>query len=296
MDYMKNLPTGIILLISASAFLAGLIQTEMNSNIITLTQEKNLLENRLDQMREKANDIYIHDLLLINEATRRVTEIRLLDFDLLHKGGNLTAEELNAIHAKITWLLWQMQSYLKVLDLSEIYRHFLVNTSDYIIASKEVDGYEYTITKKYHDENKVIENLTATEVYGMLHSFTELSGWEAPEWFYYPVGDFRTYLYAPLKAVRDKIDDLAVRTDTLSFNADRIGLGVSLTTIAVILSAAMATRMNEKKMTHDLSVIQAELDQGKTEIISESDLIPISVLLIAATLSILGVIIPIIFS
>ncbi|MFX1514725.1 MAG: hypothetical protein ACFFC6_00305 [Promethearchaeota archaeon] len=296
MSQMKNLPTGIILLISASAFVAGLIQTDLTSNSVTLSQEKKLLENRLDRMREKANDIYIHELVTINEATHRATEIRLLDIDLSHNIASMTADEVNSVYSQIKFLLEQMKSYLEALDLAKMYSHFQVNDSDYVIASEEEDGYEYTITKQYHNENKVIENQTANMVYGFLYSYLEVSSLGAPGWFYYPVGDFRTFLYTPLKAVQDEIDDLAVRIDTLSFRADRIGLGVSLTAIAVILSAAMATRINEKKMSYDLSVIQSNLDEGKTEIITESDLISIPVLLMAATLSILGVIIPIVFS
>ena len=92
-----------------------------------------------------------------------------------------------------------------------------------------------------------------------------------------------------MRSLQNDINEKLNNAENLENQASRIALGVALTTVAVVLSTAMANRLNQRKIEHEFEKIKEK--EGRL-INKRHDLISIPVLIIATILSLVGVVFP----
>ncbi|UCG01137.1 MAG: hypothetical protein JSW11_16155 [Candidatus Heimdallarchaeota archaeon] len=74
--------------------------------------------------------------------------------------------------------------------------------------------------------------------------------------------------------------------------ANRITIGVTITTVATILAAAMGSRMAEKKSDHHFSVMLADMKEDSSLLEGEFDILAFLGLILAFILSLFGLALP----
>ncbi len=85
----------------------------------------------------------------------------------------------------------------------------------------------------------------------------------------------------------------ADKANTYQSIADQITIGVSVTTIATVLSTAMASRLESKKSDHDISVLRADIIKDPSIIKPSKDKLAIIGLTSALVIAALGLLLPI---
>ncbi len=296
MKIIRYIPIIAILIVSVSAFFAGFMQNDYSVEADSLRKQRDDLQYQISRMEAKANSIYIHDIQNNDLGITYLFDAIMLDNQLSIVNDTLLPEQRDEYLTQIAWNLRWYSFTQTTLEEVKMFFHFQNTTSDYIIASKEIDGYEYNISKNLFDSIQPAKNTSAFDFYGDYYSYDSiiLIG-HAPKFIvqWADTGDSRWILRIPIDNLQAEVNSLSGQITDYEKQSESIGLWVSLTTVAAILSAAMANRVNEKKTDHDLSVIRADITDQKTRIVPETDLISIPILLLAALLSSLGVLIPI---
>jgi hypothetical protein len=302
MNLKNKVPIFVILFVSASAFIAGFYQSDFSSKAANLRQTRADLEFQLARMQDTVNTLIVSEIIVDLESWGFYNDAGIADVELNSTWDNITWSERNVLTFTIIDYLLRFQEYQLNLITGKMYQHFQISSSDYVIASIENDGYDYKITKSIFEEFEPVYETTAEERVGWFFTYDIFSSKSyAPTYFIelkrvykgYPEDYFKRVFYKPVENLQEEITKISQLIEENENRADTIQLAVSITTISVILSTAMANRINENKTEYDLSIIKATLSDEKVEIVAKSDKISIPVLLTAAILSSLGVLIPI---
>jgi len=143
-----------------------------------------------------------------------------------------------------------------------LYRHFKTTTSSFYIAREDPDGYDFLVTgetwQAFVDSYGLpVEVYSAEEYYGgSFKQFAEIKAhvnhpvdpvtWQE---IFIQVGgalEFKLdyFLFSQVRTLQDEINEKLDEANILENQANGIALGVSLTTVGVILSTPMVTRLN----------------------------------------------------
>jgi hypothetical protein len=196
------------------------------------------------------------------------------------------------------------------LEISDMFIHFLGSNGDFII---EGEGYTLVISEsrwnEWNSEYGIpIEVMTPFEYYGQFESYEDIQALpldgrpqnylfnhlgygqeEFPRIVGWVPDMFPFFLGYELSEYNQEIITLRSEITILETLISRIGLGVSLTAVAVILSSAMGNRINQRKTDRNFEILKQK--EG-IRIEKKKDLISIPVLIIATLVSLLGIILP----
>ncbi len=302
--------TVIILFISGSAFLAGFLQEFYAGSAADMRRDAENLQTILIRMENRALFLYEKDIDFTYKSFDHMRQAHLLDveYDLLY--STLTPNERMNYLVKIVEALRSELECWTAMNVVIWYRYFNEHPQwDYNIATKEDDGYDLIINWEMWSSyvstyGLPVEVMTPAEYYGNFFSYDDIQSLPfeyrpidyltMKEIFFKPIHwvDYicRYFLFEQVRSTQEEIDQMLEVFVNLEAQASSIGLGVAMTTIAVVLSAAMANRLNQKKIESEFEKIR---EKEERLIKKKHDLISIPVLIIATILSLLGVILPI---
>jgi hypothetical protein len=230
------------------------------------------------------------------------------EFDLLN--DTLLQAERDFYVKKIVELLMYRQSLQNSLMIIHLFRHFNVSTNDFVIALQENDGYDYRITyemwQNYIDDFGLpVYIWNASEYYGPFFSYPIIQTL-APEFRPYDPdtgqeififegggieGVMDYFLYSQVRSTQDSINTNNKIINSIESQANFISLAVSLTTVSMVLSTAMITRLNNKKLEQEFETLKAK--EGR-EPKAKRDILSIPVLVAAGILSTLAILLALI--
>ena len=95
-------------------------------------------------------------------------------------------------------------------------------------------------------------------------------------------------MFEEIEIATEKADQ-ATETEQI---ANRIAVGVSITTVASVLALAMSNRHENRIRDQHLSRIRADVLEDETIVISGTDWISLIILLIAALIAVIGLLYP----
>lgn len=297
----------IILFISGSAFLAGFLQEYYAGSAADIRRDAENLQVILTRMENRALFFLKNDLDFTYRAGDQLEQAHRLDVEYAYLNYTLTPNERGNYLTKIVSALTSGQTSWQALKFVQWYQYFKAHPQwDKNIATKEDDGYDLIITwerwSSYVDTYGLpVKELTPAEFYGNFSSYDEIQSLEYrpidlysdQEIFSKPIhwveSVIRYFLFDQVMSTQEEIDQMLEEYVNLETQASSVGLGVAMTTIAIVLSTAMANRLNQKKIENEFEKIR---EKEERLIKKKHDLISIPVLIIATILSLLGVILP----
>ncbi len=297
---------GIILFISGTAFIAGSLQENLSSQANSIQGQVLDLQDTLIRMESKAFFLTSRDISTTYKSIDIRLEAMLVDNEFDYLNSTISQNQRDFYVKKIVELLIYSQGMQNTLTVVHLYRHFNVTTADFVIAFQESDGYDYRITyEMWQMYNSLYGSpvyiWNASDYYGPYFSYSVIQAL-APEFrphdpdtgyeiFIFEGGGIESimdfFLYDQVRDIQDEINEKSGRVNNLESQATYISLGVSLTTVSILLSTAMITRVNHKKIEHEFKLLKEK--EGR-EVSIEHDYLSVPVLVIATFLSTLGII------
>ncbi len=298
------LATLTILLISGIAYVAGSFQEDYSSAATQMHEDARAMQDDLQRMESKAYFLMQRDVTRVREYNDLLMETIWVDreFELLN--SSIIPERREIYVRKAAEMLDQLNSYQSMLLILHLYRHFNGSTSTYWIASEESEGYDFSITWEMwtafideHGSPVAIE--TPMEYYGMYFSYSAIQ--ELP--FLMRPHDRETgaemfiredagveflceyFLLSQIQDLQNQIDQKLDEANAQEAIAERISVTVSLSTVAMLLATAMASRVNEREVLNEVVTLRAEMGQ---EVVSERDYGTVPILIVALALALLG--------
>jgi len=296
----------IILFISSCAFLAGFLQGDyIDSNNILLVeiQEK---ENDLNVIRGKITALLTNDrdeiLLNTNYLSRACEFIN----ELYYMAGNLTFEQNLTIKSNVVYLLRRINrtfDFFNVIIIEEAFNND--NTlNSFMFATDEEDGFDFSIMRSFWEEKDIIrpelfqQRLSRQLPNVSISVIDEILADPFCPQIYYKTGlsSFEALLNEIAFGKQSEINGLKEDSNQLKSITQKISTGVAIIAITTVLSAAMMSRLEDKKIEHNFSIVRKDILKDKNVVVSKTDRIAIPVLVIAAIISALGLVIPILMN
>ncbi|MFW9995765.1 MAG: hypothetical protein ACFFD4_27245 [Candidatus Odinarchaeota archaeon] len=306
MDWQNLLATAIILFISATAFTSGFFQAELMTQQAGLREQAGELNSQLDRMETRAEMMLASDPINQDRILSILIEAQQVDAELAILNSTLSPQERQCMTSHISELLNRRNAYARQTVTWKFYEYFEVNSNENSMAifTAEEEGFDYNITLSDYMAVTNTSNGNGITIQsrddfleekgflntGLLHTLNEL-----PEQFLSVkmlVG--RRVLFRPIYDKQLESSTMVLKSNQLEIRVNQISLGVSLTAIAVILSSVMTNRLNERKNNRKLADIKAAFTGDKIALKERPDLIAFPVLVIAAVLSTLGVLVPLV--
>ncbi|MFX0061881.1 MAG: hypothetical protein ACFFC7_06805 [Candidatus Hermodarchaeota archaeon] len=305
MNLKAKIPMIVILLIAVLAFSGGILQSMNLAEAGSIKETISELNTRISRMEDKFFDIRTHDVNNQNKAVDFYYEAEILDAQLYHLEGTISQNEKNVYLEKIAGYLRLVEAYSSTQWIVDMYVHFeeTGNTSDYVLASTDIEGFEYTISSDHWNNltppPAYLE--TADDKYSHFHYYTDLiNDFNAPQSFYRPRRPFtqnlNVILYLPIQELWEEVNVLESRVELLERQAGRIGLGVAITAVTAVITSTVAGQITEAKLEHDHQTIRAEIKEDEKLIKSKSTAFSIIILVLASGIAILGILIPLLMN
>jgi hypothetical protein len=269
-------------------------------------------------MESKAYSLMEQDLEYFHKAMDAKTEAIFIDneYEERNESTSMSPWQQYVYINEIIGALDKSIKYQNLLTVTKMHYNFIIkaNQADHYLTTKAEEGYDYIISyNSYVDYINlrwpVVLEKNSNQYYGnILYSSLQVRNdpnhptnplYNDNEIFFefnqskgiVSVTEF--FLFQPVFEVQEDIAELLSEADSLEIQASRIALGVSLTTVAVVLSGAMANRIDGRKMEQEFAKLREKEGRIPKE---KHDLISIPVLIIAAIISMLGIAFPIFFS
>ncbi|MFX0092552.1 MAG: hypothetical protein ACFFBD_12380 [Candidatus Hodarchaeota archaeon] len=323
LDFKENilenlLPVVIILIISCAGFMAGIIQNYQSGKADTLLDEQQRHERNADLMTSLARDLIEKDSNVIREIEKIIFEDMeqlILEWMWITDHSALPPEFIQASNFT---LLTEMRLKLESINakvretlLFHLYNHFVIETrsSNFTIAERIVDGFDYNITKEYWDQtargikeeigidiSDILHEETSGEVInqtifgGEFHNVSKLNQIEAhtPEKVF--VVEYPPLIHWILMGIiveeRVKAEMYEIQASDTMGSAEGLAIAVSVTTVAVVLSTAMSGRIERRRTARLISLIRADLKEDESLVLPALDIIAIIILVLASIIAI----------
>jgi len=310
MGKQNYVATAIIILVSASAFLAGFVQDGYLTDAAKLREEAAATEPVLTLMEEKAQQILVRDETLMNDARFYMSWAELLDIEWVTLNDTLTPAERQSYLDRIMHLLAICREQVAAVFVVKVYNFFEGNPSitSYTVADDLIDSSAtlpssvsnlYSIQKEDFQEaitSAEIADLNdlTYEFFGHLQLFdvyntswpffgTEtpvIAGvWgeeDDPSWFAKEYAD--EILTIDINKLRNTIMVDLGRADMYERRASRFNMAVSITTVMVLLATVMVDRIKDRDTKKDFEEIKHALKQDEQGMIAKPDYLSLPVL------------------
>lgn len=302
MSIAKYFPFIVIVFVSACAFLAGYVQSNIAEAGEGYREDAQTHERNVDRMLDRLEFISSIDKTQYFEALQLQEDAIFLALKYWWYYDNFTELERELLLIDMLQTFYDSIGLINSTVAGIIDNDFKKGLSTtYEFATKEKYGYNYIITRAdWLEYDPIIEYTRAQfitkwglgqaisdypeiEVLGMLDADTFLD-LHSDNWY---------VLYRqPIWKEMDKMEDAQELANRYENYVNRITIGVAITTVATILVATMANRISNKEMDHDLSVIRADVLKNKALVVSGQDTLAYLVLAVAVIISVVGLIIP----
>ncbi|MFW9915124.1 MAG: hypothetical protein ACFFGZ_05890 [Candidatus Thorarchaeota archaeon] len=305
MSIAKYFPFIVIVFVSACAFLAGYVQSNIAEAGEGYREDAQTHERNVDRMLDRLEFISSIDKNQYFEALQLEEDAIFLALKYWWYHDNYTEFERELL---LIDMFQKFHGSIGLINSSVVgiiendFKKGLSTT--YEFATKEKYGYNYIITREDWLEYDPIKEYTRAQYLALernsalseaISDYPEIEalGMYGADIFLDLDSDNWYDLYRqPIWHEMDKMQDAQELADRYDNYVNRITIGVAITTVATILVAAMASRISDKEMDHDLSVIRADVLKNKALVISERDMLAYLVLVVAVIISVVGLIIP----
>jgi hypothetical protein len=302
MPIAKYIPFIVIVFVSACAFFAGYVQSNIAEAGEGYREDALTHERNVDRMLDRLEFISSIDKTQYFEALQLQEDAIFLALKYWWYYENYTEFERELLLIDMFQKFHDSIGLINSTVAGIIDNDFKKGLSTtYEFATKEKYGYNYIITREdwleydpiieytraefiaLWDLSQAVSDYPEIEILGMFGADTFLDLHSA-NWY---------DLYRqPIWEEMDKMEDAREIADRYDNYVNRITIGVAITTVATILVATMASRISDKEMDHDLSVIRADVLRNKALIVSDRDSLAYLVLALAVIISVVGLIIP----
>jgi hypothetical protein len=269
-----RLLTIIILLISGFGFIAGIFYNTNETEANALYEDAAVYDLRAESMNLFVESLYEKDVELFERADSVFREARTLTTEwqeILVLNLPTDMEKLeNATHKR------QIQGkFLEGWDLQVESTANDVAGGNRTLANHFTHRFAYTITEElwdsYNDTYPILTPIHAitfiNETVGgvsedLLNQITE--GLENYYFFELNESSYRYMLNEPLFEARDLAFQTLQNANLLAGAADSLGITVSFTTVAVVLSSAMSERIDKKRLEGYISQVRADIQKDES--------------------------------
>ncbi|MFW9997356.1 MAG: hypothetical protein ACFFD4_35255 [Candidatus Odinarchaeota archaeon] len=297
----KQIAMTVIIFVSVVAFLAGALQGQYLSKAEESKETLIGLEDEFSSTERLANSILLRDLASFAEADGHLADAKALDVELAGLNDTLDDGNRTMYHDKI---IAYMDAYHQTMAGTVYYQLF-----DAFYSGDEpgnsvgiIDGlhygYDFRIYRETWDNLSLgTETRTAGEVVNDFFSNETIDERlehleflpEPPIWW-----DLKKLYDSPVIRLRDEMNDLRKEVNLNERSAGSLNLGISIATVVILLSSAMANRITERKNEQDLAVIRADITKDESLARTSRDLISVPVLLLVTVLIVVGTLFPMI--
>ena len=296
----------IILLISGLGFIAGILFNNSETEANTLYEDAAEYELTAESMTLFVQSLYQTDIKYFESADAAFHEARTLIFEwqeILALSLPADMENLeNATHKEqILGKFLEGYSFLFnsiAWDLWEVF-----NRTDgpvgRTLANHFTHRFAYTITREIwnsiNDTYPIVIPIPAAtfvnETTGavsedlLLQITSEIS-----HLYFFELNKsaYQVLLNQPLFEARDLAHQTLQNANLISGRADTLGITVSFTTVAVVLSSAMTERIDKKKLERSISRVRADMKNDESLLSGERDRIASLGLIIAMIIAVTG--------
>ena len=306
----ENWPVVIILAVSVFAFGAGYLQNSFVNRSEAAKAEANEHEYNALRIEQRMRNIMNHDADQMLKITDKEADLIYLVLEYQAIQNNLTEAEKEVFRIKFSQIAFERSLAVTSTTLYLINYEFSSSSSleEYHIASKETHGFDYIITRESWDANTPLYLQSKTQFFtrlGLYPSFQSVVE-DLDTYLLYDVTTGEGYFWMfdydnsgqllqqpffdEVKLQLDKTDE-ANRYQKV---ADQITIGVAVTTIASVLSAAMRSRLDDKESAHNLSRIRADINKDPNLIVPAKDKLASLGLWLALVIAAFGLLYPLI--
>lgn len=266
--------TIIILLISGLGFIAGIFYNTNETEANALYEDAAVYDLRAESMNLFVESLHEKDIELFEGADTAFREARTLTIEwqeILVLSLPTDMEKLeNTTHKR------QIQGkFLEGWNLQVDSTANDVAGGGRTLANYFTHRFAYTITEElwssYNDTYPILTPIPAVtfinETVGgvsedLLDQITE--GMEHYYFFEWNKSSYRNMLNEPVFEARDLSFQTLQNANLLAGAADSLGITVSFTTIAVVLSSAMSERIDKKKLERYISRVRADIQKDES--------------------------------
>lgn len=266
--------TIIILLISGLGFIAGIFYNTNETEANALYEDAAVYDLRAESMNLFVESLHEKDIELFEGADTAFREARTLTIEwqeILVLSLPTDMEKLeNTTHKR------QIQGkFLEGWNLQVDSTANDVAGGGRTLANYFTHRFAYTITEElwssYNDTYPILTPIPAVtfinETVGgvsedLLDQITE--GMEHYYFFEWNKSSYRNMLNEPVFEARDLSFQTLQNANLLAGAADSLGITVSFTTIAVVLSSAMSERIDKKKLERYISRVRADIQRDES--------------------------------
>ncbi|MGY5881318.1 MAG: hypothetical protein RTV31_13780 [Candidatus Thorarchaeota archaeon] len=313
MSWQNKFAIVVIGIVAAASVYGGFLVDNNLAQVQQLREEAFALQDTLDRMEARA-------IYLVEQSHERLyhagdieVEAFLLDIELEQLNVTLIWDERDAYLWRIIFLLNHAQNMESQIPLMGVFWHFNTSTSDMVLATEEEDGFDYNITYnqwlEYETDyapqlGSLVTVYNSTEYYGGYFSYDYIQSLPAGARPINYVTGGETFVrigtgitakcefffYTPVRILQDDITARLELANSLESLAKRLSLGVSLTTVAMILATAVASRFDQHIVNEKLKTLLKE--EGEVRV--STDIFGIVLLVLAILLVVATVYIPLI--
>ena len=303
----------IVIFISILAFAAGFFKEGVVSKIEETKVEISDSEILVERMDSKISDILIYDQLRIQEALDEKVHAQKLIMKFNTTFSLLDTEEKIALLNETLFSLVLYNQLIKSSYIGNMFSHWYItnSTANYYFATVVVDGYSFNISKEEFEDyslskpimrfqarvdflldfvfpKTIIDFATINNQY-LPTNFVVLESWK----------NWNEFLKINLFEIQQEIAENSAYLSELESQDSFYSYGVTIITVATILSTAMASKISDNTSELEFYDFKNKL-YTKHEIKDDSEpparnRYAIPVLIIALIFAALGLLFPILY-
>jgi hypothetical protein len=299
---LKRIAFIIIICVTIFAFISGAIQNDIR---LKADEARSKALDHQQNVERISDRIAILNNLDGSQSLRAIdyfTEGALiaLEYSVLAASLTPTEETIYQLHfaeAMMTGNGLILATFAGVMHFAFIEDN---NMDYYEIATREKNGFDYNITREQWETFTPLYSLTRDQYYlnlgleDILDDLDDLDDYLGTDFVFYQLDWDNIYsLYrGPLWLEVDRQREMEDLADEYESIANRITIGVTITTVATILAAAMGSRMAERKSDHHFSVVLSDMKGDPSLVEGEFDFLAFLGLILAFVLSLFGLWLP----
>ena len=319
--FLTYFPTIAILIVSLAAFIPGIIASEFKTDLEVNKSQLVELQDTYNWMGDEAQYIFSHDSNLYGLAWQEIQEAKILDIEYSFLvAANQTSALVNITYMNKIINHLQTAAIITMQTISnDIWNNFNTNPLNSYNVGYSSSGFAYIIEADVYFAKPLYINTTVDDfvnnIYGMFYTEpgqklffndtmtlleTEYSdflddnfAWlEAPGEVFSLTKDCNLYNVTQDSVIH--LGDYIIETyDEIRFADDMVNsleTVVSIMTVATLLASAMASRLADRKVYHQISIIRSDIKDDKDQIIKEVDTFSVVILILAIILALAGLV------
>lgn len=303
----KRLPALVIILVTAMAFAAGNIQNSYAIQADNMRQQADIHQLNVQRIDDSKRFFSSLDITYLNNYFSYLTKASADGFSYLYFYDNLTNTQREQYKLDLLESINSAFGQLELISTYSINETFGLypNLQVYQLASVQKQGFDYNITRAEYDQYPNFRNETkndfflkdvplldyinsfpADRVNGLINFYDSARSYS---YFNFDSDNYKTLMNLPLYSEQHQEQVYSNLESQLSFKANLVTIGVSVTTIATLLATAMASRLADNWSERRLEAVSK--DKNVTD---KFDIIAAGGLIIAFIVAIVGLLGPMI--